>query len=212
MSQKCCLITTVFNDLNRYNFPYDESYIPKNGIYILFEKRETGHKCDRVVRIGTHTGINQLRSRLTQHFLKENKDRSIFRKNIGRAILNKRKDPFLKHWEIDLTTKETKEEYFRLINLNYQMEVESEVSVYIRNNFSFVVFEVGKNEKRLELESKIVSTVSLCEKCRPSSSWLGNFSTKEKIVNSGLWQINELYKKQLNSNDIDELARLMKKV
>ena len=48
---------------------------------------------------------------MTQHFLNENKDRSIFRKNIGRAILNKENDSFLEKWEIDLTPKEAREKY-----------------------------------------------------------------------------------------------------
>ena len=48
-------------------------------------------KMDRIVRIGTHTGENQLRSRLMQHFVKENKNRSIFRKNIGRCFFEHRK-------------------------------------------------------------------------------------------------------------------------
>jgi len=76
-------------------FPFCEDQIPLNGIYILFEKGELAHNTDRIVRIGTHTGINQLRSRLKQHFIVENKDRSIFRKNIGRALLNKNHDDFI---------------------------------------------------------------------------------------------------------------------
>jgi len=42
-------------------------------------------------------------SRLKQHFAKENKDRSVFRKNIGRCILNKANDDYLTKWEWDLT-------------------------------------------------------------------------------------------------------------
>ena len=42
----------------------------------------------------------------------ENKDRSIFRKNIGRAILNKNQDPFLGQWELDLTTRKAKDDLF----------------------------------------------------------------------------------------------------
>ena len=56
----------LFNRLNRFSFPFDESKLPKNGIYVLFEKGEHGHGTDRVVRIGTHTGKDQLRSRLNQ--------------------------------------------------------------------------------------------------------------------------------------------------
>jgi len=47
---------------------------------------------------------------LYQHYhVNENKDRSIFRKNIGRALLDKNKDPYLKIWELDLTYRRNKE-------------------------------------------------------------------------------------------------------
>ena len=58
-----------FNGLKRFRFPFNERDIPLNGIYVLFEKGEKAHDCERIVRIGTHTGNNQLRSRLYQHFL-----------------------------------------------------------------------------------------------------------------------------------------------
>lgn len=74
--------------------------MPTDGIYVLFESGEESHGGDRIVRIGTHTGVGQLRSRLQQHFVKENKDRSVFRKNIGRCLLNRDSDPFLPEWEI----------------------------------------------------------------------------------------------------------------
>ena len=87
------------NSLPALRFPFDEHAIPLNGIYILFEQGEVAHGAKRIVRVGTHTGANQLRSRLRQHFLVENKDRSIFRKNIGRALLHRDHDPFLETWD-----------------------------------------------------------------------------------------------------------------
>lgn len=90
-----------------------------------------GHGRDRIVRLGTHTGNNQLRSRLKQHFLTENKDRSIFRKNIGRALLNKRNDLFLKYWELDLTSRKAKNQYSSLIDFDYQKRIEKEVYYYL---------------------------------------------------------------------------------
>ena len=128
MSHECSVIHEIVTKLKRHKFPFDESEIPLNGIYLLYEKGETGHHQDRIVRIGTHTGDDQLRSRLQQHFLKENKDRSIFRKNIGRALLNKNSDPFIKFWEVDLTTREAKEKYNSSINFNYMKRIESQLS------------------------------------------------------------------------------------
>ena len=165
MSEKCKQLHQWFNNLERFSFPFDKRKIPRNGIYILFEKGETAHGMDRIVRIGTHTGKNQLRSRLKQHFINEKKDRSIFRKNIGRALLNRVKDPFLAQWEIDLTSRDAREKYSALIDFEKQKEIEKNVSQYIQTNFSFVIIEVEAKEKRLELESKIISTISLCDEC-----------------------------------------------
>jgi len=168
MGKNCHTIHQWCNRMKKHSFPFNEKEIPENGIYILFEKGEFAHSANRIVRIGTHTGNKQLHSRLFQHFLNENKDRSIFRKNIGRALLNKDKDPFLKQWEIDLTTRNAKELHPNSVNFIEQKEIEKRVTKYIQDNFSFVVFQVDDKDKRLEIESKIISTVSLCNKCKPS--------------------------------------------
>ena len=208
MSEICNRVHGLFNEMRRFSFPFDENKIPKNGIYVLFERGEKSHNADRIVRIGTHTGSNQLKSRLFQHFVNENKDRSIFRKNIGRALLNKRKDPYLDKWELDLTTKKAKDEFGGLIDDKKQMQIEKAVTEYLQDNFSFVVFKVDDKNQRLQLESKIISTISLCNECKPSANWLGLSSPKEKIKESGLWLVNELYKDPLNESDLDELKRI----
>jgi len=142
--------------------------------------------------------------------MNENKDRSIFRKNIGRALLNKDKDYFLQQWELDLTTKKAKKQYSNSINFEKQKKVEKRVTKYIQDNFTFITFEVDDKEKRLSLESKIISTVSLCKECKPSKNWLGLFSPKEKIRKSGLWLVNELWKKPLSNENMEELKQLLK--
>lgn len=187
----------------KYQFPFERSSIPRNGIYILFERGETGHGCERIVRVGTHTGNRQLRSRLQQHFIKENKDRSIFRKNIGRALLAQSNDPFLAAWESDLTSRKARAEYSGSIDLVKLKAVETSVSAYIQENFSFAVIQVEDKEERLRLESRIISAVSLCDECGPSENWLGLKSPKEKIRNSGLWLVNELHKQPLDERDIE---------
>ena len=210
MSKNCHIIHQWFNGMKKHSFPFNEQEIPPNGIYILFEKGEFAHSTNRIVRIGTHTGNNQLRSRLFQHFLNENKDRSIFRKNIGRALLNKDKDTFLEQWEIDLTTKNAKNLHSNSVDFIKQKETEKRVTKYIQDNFSFVVFQIDSKDKRLEIESKIISTVSLCEECKSSENWLGNSSPKEKIRKSGLWLVNELWKTPLTDADMIELKHMLK--
>lgn len=204
----CFIVHKIFNNMKIFTFPFNEIEIPLNGIYILFENGENKNDFERIVRIGTHTGKNQLSSRLRQHFVNENKDRSIFRKNIGRALLNKRKDSYLKVWELDFTTKENREKLGNLRDLKKQEEIEKEVTKYIQNNFSFIVFKINDKEERLKTESKIISTISLCENCKPSKNWLGNFSPKEKIRESGLWLVNELYKEPLSEEDILKMKKL----
>ena len=205
MSKNCKTIHQHFNNLKIFEFPFNENEIPLNGIYILFEKGETAHGARRIVRVGTHTGKDQLRSRLKQHFITENKDRSIFRKNIGRCILNKQNDPFLDKWELDLTTKKAKDKYLDSIDLNKQAAIEKKVSKYIQDNFTFAVIRVDDSKERLNLESKIISTVSLCDECKSSKNWLGIYSPKEKIRESGLWLVNELYKEPLSDKDIEKI-------
>lgn len=210
MSKDCEKIHKLFNKMERFTFPFKEYNIPTNGIYILFELGEKAHGGDRIVRIGTHTGHNQLKSRIKQHFINENKDRSIFRKNIGRVLLNKQKDPYIEVWELDLTTKESKEKYGNLIDEKKQKNMEKHITKHIQKNFNFVVFPIEKKEKRLWFESKIISTVSLCKNCHSSKNWIGLHSTKEKIRESGLWLVNELYKTPLSKEDLKMLEKTIK--
>lgn len=195
--------------LPAYRFPFDGVEMPENGIYVLFEKGEQAHGGARIVRVGTHTGEGQLVSRLKQHFAVPNKDRSIFRKNIGRALLARDGDPFLADWELDLTTRAARLLHGGRIDPAKQESVEESVSDYIRENFSFAVIGIDTKEERLRLESRIISTVSLCPVCKPSAGWLGNFSPKEKIRESGLWIVNELYKEPLDAADFTRLKSAM---
>lgn len=206
-NQICHSLHQLFAGIPVCSFPYQESEIPKNGIYVLFEDGEEAHGTSRIVRIGTHTGNNQLRPRLKQHFLNEKKDRSIFRKNIGRCLLNRDNDPFLEFWELDLTSSAAKAEYAAKIDHKKQNEIESRVTEYIRSHLRFVAFEVRDKDRRLDLESKIISTVSLCESCGHSATWLGRHSPKDKIKMSGLWQVNELHKSPLSVDELQELRQ-----
>jgi hypothetical protein len=209
VSYICNEIHNIFQNLKRYRFPFDINEIPKNGIYILFEKQEIAHSGDRIVRIGTHTGDNNLAKRLKEHFLVENKDRSIFRKNIGRALLNKNNDDFLKQWEWDLTSRANKEKYLPFLDLEKQNYVEKEVTKYIQENFSFAIFEVETKQHRLYFEEKIISTISLCKDCKASKGWLGNYSPVKKIKESGLWLVQGLYKEPLNENDLNKITKFI---
>ncbi|WP_342439135.1 hypothetical protein NSS79_09365 [Paenibacillus sp. FSL L8-0436] len=208
MSQHCCELHGIVNKMTRHHFPFEDNVIPRNGVYLLFETGEYGHDADRIVRVGTHTGPNQLRSRLKQHFVQENKDRSIFRKNIGRCLLNRDKDPYASVWELDFTTREAKLNNGHLVDPAYQSNIENRVSDYIQKHFSFCVLAIEDKQERLSLESRLISTLSLCDECAPSVQWLGMSSPHEKLRRSGLWQVNELYKEPLNNQDFDRIEVL----
>lgn len=81
--QICEALHAWANALPALCYPFDPVQIPRNGLYILFERGEAARGGKRVVRIGSHTGDNQFPSRLCQHFVEENKDRSIFRKKLS---------------------------------------------------------------------------------------------------------------------------------
>lgn len=205
MSEICNNLHEVLKEGRRFDFSMGYTDIPLNGIYIMFEKGEYGHNGDRIVRIGTHTGDKQLRSRIFQHYENENKNRSIFRKNIGRCILNQKSDPYLSIWELDNTRKNEKAKNQNLINHKYEHEIEKEISKYIQDNLSFVILEIPTKELRLFFESRLIGTVSRCEECYPSQLWFGLQSPVKKIRESGLWQVMELYSQPLNYDELEQV-------
>jgi hypothetical protein len=210
MSDVCSRLHGLVASAPRLSFPFDPKRIPMDGIYVLFEKAEPGHGTDRIVRVGTHTGAKQLPSRLRQHFILENKDRSIFRKNIGRALLHRDHDLFIKHWELDLTTTAARAHYAGTIDTEKRRLVERRVTEYMQNSFTFTVIGVDEKDERLELESKLISTVSLCTDCGPSPNWLGRHSPKQQVRKGGLWNVNELYKTPLSPSDLSRFEALMR--
>ena len=207
MSLICSQLHQFFNQLPRFVFPYNSQKIPQDGFYVLFERGEKSHGMDRIVHVGSHRGDNRLVLRLNEHFINENKDRSIFRKNIGRALLNKNRDPFLEQWEIDLTTRKSRERYAWQVDLHRQAEIESEVTIIIRSNFSFCVVPIGRRENRKHYVAGLIAAVAQCHQCRPSKSWLGRYSTKQKIRERGLWNVQYLYREPLRYVDFERLKQ-----
>lgn len=201
----------LFNGQKRFTFPFapDANAIPQNGIYIIFEKGEKYYDYDRIVRVGTHTGVNQLHSRLNQHFLLENKNRSIFRKNIGRCILNKENSGYMNLWELDTTSRVDKEKHAKLLDAVFEKQIEKLISSYVQANLSFCVIRIDSKEERIHWERKIASTLAQKLDIMPSAEWLGNHSPKEKIKGFGLWQVNELNKEPITETEMNQLKQLL---
>lgn len=196
MSTICAEVHSLVRSGTRHSCPFDGARLPSDGIYVLFETGEESHNGARIVRVGTHRVDGRLLERLDLHFSKDNKDTSIFRKNVGRALLNRRSDPFLGEWEMRVSAG---------ANVRKRRAIEREVTRYLQSAFSFVVFRVDDQIDRKRLESKIISTVSLCDECKPSSGWLGLSSPKERIRRSGLWLRQRTPKAPLTPLDLRRL-------
>ncbi len=184
-------------------FKYQDSLesTPKNGIYLLFEKGENVNHINRVVRVGTHTGIDLLSARLKQHYEIENKDRSIFRTNLGRALLFDKNDPYLETWGRNNTTRK-----IRALNLPYrildkEILLEKEITSIIQRTFSFSLIEVVDKEYRLYLETALIASFAYA-KIKPSQNWLGLKSPVKKIRESGLWQVQGINSTPINAYDL----------
>jgi len=193
----------LFNALKKFSFPFNESQLPENGIYILFEKGEKFKKLDRIVRIGTHTGNGRFTKRLKDHFLKPNQRSSIFRKHLGRCFLSKAYDTYLRFWNLKLNKKEDKQRNKDKVNLEYEKKYEEQITKYIKDNFSFVVIpNIDNAVKRLELESALIGTIAQDTITSPSNKWLGRYHPNIKINNGKLWNLQHLFNQPLKKNSL----------
>lgn len=199
------------NKQKRFSFSSNQSIneIPKNGIYFIYEKGEKYKDLDRIVRVGSHTGLNQLGPRLYQHFIMENKNRSIFRKNIGRCFLSKENSPYSNLWELDTTSRADKDKNLKRLDKDFEKQIEKKITDYFQNNFTFCVFKIDLKDDRLFWERKIASTLANASDTTPSSNWLGNYSPKDKIKQCGLWQVNGLNEGSLTESELDELKEII---
>ena len=192
------ILHDIFNVLRRFSYPYQKTrnkkwIVPRNGIYVFFEKGEVytnsqGYLQDRIVRVGIHTKDsergNRLFSRLDQHF-RGNMNASSFRKYVGDSLQNKHKQPIT--------------------------DIEKEVSTYMRENFSFVVFEVETQKEREFWEEKLISTLGQAGKNRLISfpNWLGKYSSNTNVKTSGLWQSDEMNGFPLNPKELEQLLQII---
>jgi hypothetical protein len=180
---------------------------PDRGIYFFFESGEhrsiTGSG-PRIVRVGTHAvsagSKSTLWNRLSNHqgSLKSghgNHRGSIFRLLIGEALSHK--DPTIGHitWGIGSSApRDTR---------SCEQPLEIVVSHYLWE-MPFLWLDVddppSTNSTRRYIEKNSISLLSCFndfkheENDPPSSQWLGRYSSRNKVRQSGLW----------NSNHIDE--------
>lgn len=202
----CATLHALVSRLPRFEFPPPPREVASNGLYFVFERGEVAHGGDRIVRIGSHTGSGNLLARLREH-VTHNKDRSIFRKNIGRALLARSGDPFLEDWNRDLTSHAARVRYAGRIDEVKQAEVERQVTHYIRANLTFSLVATPSPDVALALEKRCIATVASCPACHASAPWLGNDSPVAAIRESGLWQLQHLRGEALDADSVAELER-----
>jgi len=176
----------LFNSLPRFKWNMIKQIGLSNGIYIVFESGEMFNGLDRIVRVGTHNSDGRLSLRLKNHFVNENKDGSIFRKNIGKAILNRNTDFYLPIWSMNSSEK-SKMVSVQGYDPTYQKKIEKDVSEYMRTHLTFACFPVLSMTERHRLEEGIISTLNMNNTFKASSDWLGKYSPESKIRGCGMW-------------------------
>lgn len=216
MSKMCKWLHEQLEQLPIIKYPFKLEKLPENGIYFFYEKDEIwGHGKNklRIVRIGTHKKQGNFRNRIKEHYLlgesktnfDKNKpkpsDRSIFRKNIGRALINKQKKykEYLPIWEIDFTKSKNRKSFGNKRNIDEEKRIESAITKTLIDRFYFRFIKIDTQYKRKKLERLLIGTVASCDSCNKSDRWLGNYSPKMQIKNSGLWLVQHL-----KANGIDE--------
>jgi hypothetical protein len=224
-SEKCGWLHNQLESLPLVKFPFDVKSLPSNCIYFFYEVGETtehGYGINqRIVRIGTHKE-NNFQTRISKHFLlNESKlnftianpkpsDRSISRKNIGRALLNKNNDYYLRIWNIDYTSRENRLKMNLMRNIEKEKQIESDISKILRERFSFRVTILEGQQTRIGkegLESRLIGTVASCNVCKASESWLGRFSPIEEIRSGKLWLSQYLASEDITDQDKEDIVR-----
>ncbi len=189
---KCVLIHELMTGLPRYDWGNIKSIPFYNGIYIMFESGEKFCGMDRIVRIGTHRSDGRLIKRLENHFINENKDASILRKNVGLSLLRKKQHGFESIWALDWSNPEIRRKVSCEKNLKTKKEIEGLVSSYMRENIQFTCIRVDDRKDRLIIENALISTLNGSEDFNSSQNWLGRYNPKQEISSSGLWNTQGL--------------------
>jgi hypothetical protein len=139
------------------------------------------------------------------------KDRSIFRKNIGRALLHRDGDPYEDLWDIDFTTRVSRESNGFRRDVEKEKQIEINVTNILRERFAFCWIELEGQDRRMGshgLEAALIGTLAKCGECRPSTNWLGRFSPRPKIAQSGMWLEQHLQAPELTEFAWNELVAL----
>lgn len=187
----------------------------ERGVYFFMEAGEarmTSPFAPRVTRIGTHsvsrgskaTLWNRLRTHRGAADGSGNHRGSIFRLHVGEAVIRRAElDALFPEWGIgqsaDSATRAN------------ELEIEQEVSTII-GSMSVVWLEVGDeaspDSDRTYIERNLIAMLSgpTGPLDLPSANWLGNWSGRDTIRSSGLWNINHV-RERYDPEVLDVLER-----
>lgn len=200
---------SLIDPLQRCNHLTARRNLPWNGIYLFFENGEEvvlgGKRYPRIVRVGTHNKDGNFPQRIRQHYgnvnsLHGNKNGSIFRLHLGGAIMIKDNpnDPRLPSWLVHMGASDP--------------QIEEQVSKQLRENFTFVWFEVPESTDRLTLEEGLIALLASDPRNSPSKEWLGQYSAKDTICRTGLWNTDKTQGRRLSEQQFEQLRGFVKDV
>lgn len=175
--------------------------LPKQGVYFFFDDNEPtkfSAAVPRLVRVGTHGvsagSVATLRNRLRTHLGTRagagNHRASVFRLHVGRAIIERDGlQEFYPNWGKGQSASKDITEV--------EAPLESKVSEYIGNLkvlFIPVLDTAGTGSMRATIERQFIAmfTEDHCSIEESSPKWLGRFSDKASIKDSGLWNVRDV--------------------
>jgi hypothetical protein len=175
--------------------------LPVQGVYFFFDKSESttfSKFIPRLVRIGTH-GVSvgstaTLRTRLRTHYGtrdgRGNHRASVFRLHVGRAIIERDglSGVFPDWGKGQSATKSI---------IDQETPLEKQVSEYIGKLYVLIIpvsdtSGVGSLRAIIERQFIALFTEYMCPLETPSKSWLGRYSDKSAIRETGLWNIRDV--------------------
>lgn len=178
----------------------------------MFEKGERYSTFDRIVRVGSHTGVNRLHDRIDEHFIACNHRDSVFRKHLGRCFLTvDEKTDYIPMWDLDIKSRVNKERNYSKIDWVTEEKYERKVTDYIREAFSFVVIpNLTEEQLRCRLEKGLIATLAQAPEKISSTKWFGLNHPDHKVKASKLWNLKHLKDPTLTDKEFATILSCLK--
>ena len=113
-------------------------------------------------------------------------------------------------WEKNLTERKARDGNWHLRDISKELTIEREVTQILRQEFSFRFIVIADEVQRMGsqgLERALIGTLASCTQCSPSDGWLGGYSPKARIRQTGLWLIHYVNAAPLSSAQMDLIDR-----